>query len=321
MRGRAVAGLVPITFARWWNKLRRKRLIVYWTTAGALAVGWYLALLFPPMTHQLLLGLSPPAWSPGIQLPTMRLVLFQLPVVCVVGLSVALLLRRWIVSASLGKATALSLTIPLAGAILFGILSPIRIAWAVQPQPHRSAWEFIGMVPIIALAAPFLMAIGAFYVAIPMGFLTQYLLNKVGRTGQAPSGRAFARLTFFVLVAAIPVNMWVSRTNGPRALLREMSWSYETTDRDKPGTRHVLLTFRECPEHAIGLFSLDVGNYLESLSTRNVPVEFQVWPRTGHMQHFRLVRIGALKKWKAVGGFYRVSPHDSPCGDDLPWAQ
>jgi len=62
-----------------------------------------------------------------------------------------------------------------------------------------------------------------------------------------------------------------------------MTWRYGDPAKEWPSAKHVILTFVEHPDHYIGIYSSDLGDYLETLPSRRVRVVFEVSPVFGGM--------------------------------------
>jgi hypothetical protein len=68
-----------------------------------------------------------------------------------------------------------------------------------------------------------------------------------------------------------------------RRVVRTMTWYYAESSPQWPSSKHIVLTFVDYPHHFIGVYSPDLGTYLESLPGRQVQVVFEVSPVFGGM--------------------------------------
>jgi len=59
-------------------------------------------------------------------------------------------------------------------------------------------------------------------------------------------------------------------------ITKEMTWGYGEPVAELPSAKHVMLTFVEYPEVFVGMYSDDLGGYLESLPTKKVKVRFKI---------------------------------------------
>ena len=71
----------------------------------------------------------------------------------------------------------------------------------------------------------------------------------------------------------------------------EMTWSEGT----QPG--HVYFDFKDFPTHYVDIVSVDLRDYLESLGTHDVTVQFEVQTTFGCVESIRAVRIGERTDW------------------------
>lgn len=121
-----------------------------------------------------------------------------------------------------------------------------------------------------------------------------------------------------------------------RRLKFEMTWRYGPPAKEWPASKHIILTFVEFPDHYVGIYSPDLGDYLESLPSDRVRVVFEVSPVFGGMHGgdwvnpvklfdlvvgrlrghvwYNTVQIGTLTRWRSDGGYggSRGNPRPSP---------
>ena len=142
---------------------------------------------------------------------------------------------------------------------------------------------------------------------------------------------AILALTFF----GVAFLVWLA-LGANRQVPHEMIWEYGEPAKEWPAAKHVVLTFAEYPDYYIGIYSSDLGNYLETLPSHRVRVVFEVSPVFGGMHGadwmnplkvldlavgylrgnvwYHEVRIGDLTKWHSdfsYGG-HQGNPGPSP---------
>jgi len=128
---------------------------------------------------------------------------------------------------------------------------------------------------------------------------------------------AILALTFLVVAC---MAWMVAGAN--RRVVHEMTWQYGEPAPEWPSAQHVVLTFVEYPDHYVGIYSSDLGDYLETLPGSRVRVEFEVSPVFGGMHGadwinplkildlvigrlrgsvwYHEVRIGNLTQWRSA---------------------
>jgi len=143
---------------------------------------------------------------------------------------------------------------------------------------------------------------------------------------------AIIGLTFLV----VAFMAWVV-AGANRRVIHEMTWRYGDPAKEWPSAKHVILTFVEHPDHYIGIYSPDLGSYLESLPGHRVRVVFEVSPVFGGMRGpdwinpFKIldlvigrlrgsvwhheVQIGDLTKWRSD---FSYGGHEGN-SDASPW--
>jgi len=98
----------------------------------------------------------------------------------------------------------------------------------------------------------------------------------------------------------------------------EMTWRYEPFPK-RPDLKHIILTFVDFPNYYIGIYSSDLGRYLESLPADHVTVVFEVTRDLGGVRGYQEVQIGDLRKWHEGGGHGGRKGNYNP-NDPTPWA-
>jgi hypothetical protein len=97
-----------------------------------------------------------------------------------------------------------------------------------------------------------------------------------------------------------------------------MTWRMGEPGYQASKQAHVLLQFRDYPDHHVGIFSDDVAHYLRGLGSDVVDVTFEVTTDWGRTRGFREVRIGNLTSWRSEGeyagciGSVGQAPRSSP---------
>jgi hypothetical protein len=87
------------------------------------------------------------------------------------------------------------------------------------------------------------------------------------------------------LAIIIPCLILLAWTFAPanRHVIRRMTWHYVEPWPQWPSSKHVVFTFVDYPNDFIGIYSPDLGAYLERLPGRQVQVVFEVSPVFGGM--------------------------------------
>jgi hypothetical protein len=75
-------------------------------------------------------------------------------------------------------------------------------------------------------------------------------------------------------------------------------------------------TFPKYPDHGIGIYSSDLGDYLESLSGGTAPVVFRVSYHLWTMSGFQEIQIGELPHWRAESSYFRAGGNGPSPWDD-----
>ncbi len=79
-----------------------------------------------------------------------------------------------------------------------------------------------------------------------------------------------------------------------------MVWRYGSIDTEWPDCRHVVFRFVDFPGHVLGIYSKDLGQYLESLGTNQVFLQFDVaYDPNGQLKRYRVAQIGDLTRWQS----------------------
>ncbi len=109
---------------------------------------------------------------------------------------------------------------------------------------------------------------------------------------------------------------WTSSVGVEETVVHEMTWEYGETLKDRPDCKHIVLRFVKWPNHHVGIYSKDLGVYLESLKSNRVPVTFRVTRDWGDVRGYNQTKIGELTSWNSEGGYggregdYHPSPWD-----------
>ena len=106
-------------------------------------------------------------------------------------------------------------------------------------------------------------------------------------------------------------------TIGKHERVVSMRWSYGEPKRDWPMARHVILRFVAFPNHRIGIYSDDLGEYLEALGTEFVDVTFRLtYDKSSNTVVGTNCRaIGELTEWQQHYSYSGVSGDAKPS----PW--
>lgn len=149
----------------------------YLVTALLLGVVWFVGLLAAPSTAGFL---SVPEWW-NFKLQWYEL----LPIMCVSSLVLALAFRRWIVKKqSLLRRLLLGTLLPFAGATIFIWLTILYACSTGRVEStsnmYPPAVELAALMFFTALYG-LLYALWAFYVVIPIGLVSQLLMERTGR--------------------------------------------------------------------------------------------------------------------------------------------
>ncbi len=96
-----------------------------------------------------------------------------------------------------------------------------------------------------------------------------------------------------------------------------MRWSYGDAAPQWPGTNHVLLKFADFPNHHIGIYSKDLGEYLEKLGKDTVDVTFEVTydKSLKSIPSYNQVDIGGMTHWQDSFSYGGVQGDEKPS----PW--
>jgi hypothetical protein len=237
----------------------------------------------------------------------------QVVPVCVVSIILAMSFRHLILRGSMlwGAAVALSLLLPLVGTVLYTLVLflPQLIS---ESESNRTLGSNLSEFGVRSIAALPVVITRAFFVVAPMGFLSQYVMNRVGQ-GKGSSGpeKSFRIALVVVILFALPCMAWMQRLNGTRTMTRERIWSYGPPSAEFPGAKHCMLTFVDYPAHSVGIFSKGLGAYLESLPNNRVMVSFEVGYDMGHAGGFNAIQIGTLRHWDNLGGYYGAQGNES----------
>ena len=135
---------------------------------------------------------------------------------------------------------------------------------------------------------------------------------RVGRRNRAASKWILAVVMVSSLIWWIA---FCSFTGVTREMAFDMEWSYGGPSQGHSSRQHVVLRFKSHPNHYVGIFSEDLGGYLETLPSRDVRVVFEVTTDFGRMRGFHETQIGGKQSWTQLGGYAGVSGSSDPS----PW--
>jgi hypothetical protein len=117
-------------------------------------------------------------------------------------------------------------------------------------------------------------------------------------------------LVTLIVISQIAVNVTTEESF-------EMIWRYEPFPQ-RPDLRHIILTFADFPNYYVGIYSSDLGQYLERLPSGRVKVVFAVTRDLGDVRGYQEVQIGDLRSWNASGGHGGRTGNYRP-GEPTPW--
>lgn len=141
-----------------------KKWLGYSTLAAGLGVVWFAGLMIPPMTRAVVSA----RW------------LQSMVILCALSLALSLLLKPWIVGRLEPEgAFLLGGLVPLAGGVLFiwtiWILSLLGIGESGLP---RGGIPSLGTFLFVSVGTVFALLLGAFYVVVPLGLLSLYVMRR-----------------------------------------------------------------------------------------------------------------------------------------------
>ncbi len=154
-----------------------------------------------------------------------------------------------------------------------------------------SAWFVLAYVNVM----PYLVIVNLIAVAAVL-FIVAKVRNPYRRTAKAIA-------MAFVVVS---ITWWISVplfTGVKRDMAFDMVWSYGENSEGHPDPEHIVLSYKSQPNHFIGIYSRDLGKYLETLPSRDVRVVFQVTLDFGSTRGFHEIQIGDLRSWNSHGGY------------------
>jgi hypothetical protein len=127
-----------------------------------------------------------------------------------------------------------------------------------------------------------------------------------------------AAITLTSLVLVPSVAFWIAFalfTGVKREMAFDMEWSYGEKSQSYPDADNIVLRFKSHPNHEVGIYSRNLGKYLETLPSPDVRVVFQVTLDFGRTRGFHAVQIGELRSWDSVNGYAGVCGNSEPS----PW--
>jgi hypothetical protein len=145
------------------------------------------------------------------------------------------------------------------------------------------------------------------------------LVGIAGAVAALTSGRRRRwALVITLLILILSVVFWGSLflfTGVKREIGFDMTWSYGNPAEHCPQSKHIILRFKCCPNHAVGIYSPDLGDYLETLPSHDVHVVFEITTDFGRMRGFNELQIAGLRSWQTCDSYYSVSGDSEPS----PW--
>lgn len=139
--------------------------LAYVATAALLGLLWYAALLFTVMRRTLLAGNS----------------VLVVAGLCVISVVLAAIWRKQILTLrSLEQAAAIALGLPLVAALLF-VWGWTCVEWLATPVGGpETVLGALGALVLISGGTVLCVVVLSFYVVIPMGALSLYVLRRIG---------------------------------------------------------------------------------------------------------------------------------------------
>jgi hypothetical protein len=143
-----------------------------------------------------------------------------------------------------------------------------------------------------------------FVIGLPIALLVGALIGQFAlrqKTGAVIvlSGLIYTAIFWFALCGPF--------VDVERQLTFPMTWKIEPPGLEGRKESTVILTFRDFPNHFVGVASDEVASYLRHRDLSVVDVTFAVTTDWGHTRGFHEVRIGELARWSSVGGFAGTS--------------
>lgn len=181
-----------------------------------------------------------------------------------------------------------------------------------------AALILLGVLSLLTVTYYFLLILGgAGLISLGLAGVAR-LRSRMDRIG------AFERnVGLFAFATPVLTGIVVASLTGvTREVEHVMSWEYGKPRLERPDLPHVILRFVRFPCYRIGIYSKDVGAYLESRGAREVPVRFVVTTDFGKVRGFREKQIGDLRQWHAESSYYgqEWQPGQPACGLD-PWSR
>jgi len=125
--------------------------------------------------------------------------------------------------------------------------------------------------------------------------------------------------TSLVTLAFVPSNaFWIAFalfTGVKREMAFDMGWSYGENSSSYPDADHIVLRFKSYPNQVVGIYSRNLGKYLETLPSHDVRVIFEVTLDFGKTRGFHEIQIGEVRSWDSVGGYAGADGFSEPS----PW--
>ena len=113
------------------------------------------------------------------------------------------------------------------------------------------------------------------------------------------------------------VGTWKLCVDVQRMVTFPMTWTFEEPSQEWPKSKHIVLRFKDFPNHKVGIYSQDLGKYLDSQETKYVDVTFRTKWDFGQFRSYYQIKIGDLENWQSDWGYggcdgeYEPSPWTS----------
>ncbi len=97
----------------------------------------------------------------------------------------------------------------------------------------------------------------------------------------------------------------------------KMNWKYGDPSPEWPDAKHIILSFVKYPNHVVGIYSNDLGKYLESLKAGEIEVKFEVTTDklSGQMMSYHVAEIGRAESWQSYNSYGGTAGEAKPS----PW--
>jgi hypothetical protein len=154
-------------------------------------------------------------------------------------------------------------------------------------------------------------------------------IHKIGRNSGCSCGRRKKyklpathrqpKLRYAVALISLLLMPALSGCRATQRVTYDMDWEYAPPDKPAPpqlpGAKHIVLRYADFPHFYEGIYSADLGPYLESLPSHRVRVEIQVTREFGCLRGYHLVRVGDRDFKDGTGH----SGSTALAGEPSPW--